>query len=139
MKTATGTPKPIYYSNFFLAVFDSHRNIPSVDGRPPCGLHLYGDAGNFFTAFPFFHLAGLSASLVPIWYEATYHAPPPERPATGRLVIDIMAAVGLDTMFCPPVIMEDMVREYLHDFFKYSGSLKAICYGGGKSNSKLLH
>lgn len=130
----TGTPKPVPYSNFFLSVFDAHRFLPGKDGRPACGLHLYGGASHFFTAFPFFHLAGLAGSMAPIWYDCTVVLPPAGLPATGKLVVDVMAAVGLETMFCPPSIIEDMVRDHLDEFIKSSGSLKAVVFGGGRSH-----
>lgn len=123
------------FTHEYIASFDRHRYIPEFEGRFPCGLYMYGDRGvAFLMPFPFYHLAGFSMGLAPLFYESEIVLPPLNVPPNGKVIIDIMRSLELTVMSCPPSIYEDLIGEYQEDFLACSRKLKMIVFGGGMSS-----
>ncbi|KAF2650089.1 acetyl-CoA synthetase-like protein [Lophiostoma macrostomum CBS 122681] len=131
---STGPPRPIYMNHATFAVGDNDRNLPTVPGRVNQNWSLWdspqGTKEHFFSPFPPFHLAGFSSMvMLPIYYSnASLVLGPPTRPATGQLVSEIMDHFTLRSIFCPPIIAEQLVQAGGLDKCK---SLKFLLYAGG--------
>ncbi|PVH91878.1 NRPS-like enzyme [Periconia macrospinosa] len=131
---STGPPRPIYMNHATFAVGDNDRNLPTVPGRVNQNWSLWEFPGKqreyFFSPFPAFHLAGFSSMvMLPIYYNATLVLNPPTRPPTGHLVSEIMDHFKLKSIFCPPIIAEQLVQEA--GGLEKCKSLKFLLYAGG--------
>lgn len=130
---STGPPRPIYMNHATFAVGDNDRNLPTVPGRVNQNWSLWDfpQKEHFFSPFPAFHLAGFSSMvMLPIYYSnATLVLSPPTRPPTGHLISEIMDHFKLKSIFCPPIIAEQLVQEA--GGLKKCKSLKFLLYAGG--------
>lgn len=130
---STGPPKPIIMNHATFAVGDNDRNLPTVHGRVNQNWSLWDfpQQETFFSPFPAFHLAGFSSMvLLPIYYQnAKLVMPPPTRPPTGHLVSEIMDHFKLKSIFCPPIVAEQLVQEV--DGIEKCKNLKFLLYAGG--------
>ncbi|ROV98462.1 hypothetical protein VPNG_08540 [Cytospora leucostoma] len=130
---STGPPKPIVMNHATFAVGDNDRNLPSTPGRVNQNWSLWDfpQEETFFSPFPGFHLAGFSSMvLLPIYYQnAKLVMSPPGRPPTGHLVGEIMDQFKLKSIFCPPIIAEQLVQE--PDGIEKCRNLKFLLYAGG--------
>ncbi|KAK7743323.1 putative NRPS-like protein biosynthetic cluster [Diatrype stigma] len=130
---STGNPKPIHMNHATFAVGDNDRNLPSVPGRVNQNWALWDFPAkeNFFSAFPAFHLAGFSSMvMLPIYYSnATLVLAPPNRPPTGNMLSEIMDQLTLKSIFCPPIIAEQLVQE--PNGVEKCKDLKFLLYAGG--------
>lgn len=130
---STGPPRPIIMNHNTFAVGDNDRNLSTVPGRINQNWSLwdFSDKETFFSPFPAFHLAGFSSMvMLPIYYSnATLVLPPPTRPPSGHLVSEIMDHFELKSIFCPPIIAEQLVQE--PSGVEKCKSLKFLLYAGG--------
>lgn len=130
---STGPPKPIVMNHATFAVGDNDRNLPRIPGRTNQNWSLWDfpQQETFFSPFPAFHLAGFSSMvLLPIYYQnAKLVMSPPTRPPTGHLVSEIMDHFKLKSIFCPPIVAEQLVQEA--DGIEKCKNLKFILYAGG--------
>lgn len=130
---STGPPKPIVMNHATFAVGDNDRNLPRVPGRVNQNWSLWDfpQQETFFSPFPAFHLAGFSSMvLLPIYYQnAKLVMSPPTRPPTGHLVSEIMDQFKLKSIFCPPIVAEQLVQEA--DGIEKCKNLKFLLYAGG--------
>lgn len=130
---STGAPKPIVMNHATFAVGDHDRNLPRVLGRVNQNWSLWDfpQQETFFSPFPAFHLAGFSSMiLLPIYYQnAKLVMSPPTRPPTGHLVSEIMDHFKLKSIFCPPIVAEQLVQE--PDGIDKCKNLKFLLYAGG--------
>lgn len=130
---STGAPKPIVMNHATFAVGDHDRNLPKVPGRVNQNWSLWDfpEQETFFSPFPAFHLAGFSSLvLLPIYYQnAKLVMSPPSRPPTGHLVSEIMDHFKLKSIFCPPIVAEQLVQE--PDGIEKCKNLKFLLYAGG--------
>ncbi|KUI63880.1 Linear gramicidin synthase subunit D [Cytospora mali] len=130
---STGPPKPIVMNHATFAVGDNDRNLPRIPGRVNQNWSLWNfpQEETFFSPFPAFHLAGFSSMvLLPIYYQnAKLVMSPPGRPPTGHLVSEIMDHFKLKSIFCPPIVAEQLVQE--PDGIDKCRSLKFLLYAGG--------
>ncbi|KAJ4403409.1 putative NRPS-like protein biosynthetic cluster [Gnomoniopsis sp. IMI 355080] len=130
---STGPPKPIVMNHATFAVGDNDRNLPTVPGRVNQNWSLWDfpQQETFFSPFPAFHLAGFSSMvLLPIYYQnAKLVMSPPTRPPTGHLVSEIMDQFKLKSIFCPPIVAEQLVQET--DGIDKCKNLKFLLYAGG--------
>lgn len=130
---STGPPKPIVMNHATFAVGDNDRNLPTVPGRVNQNWSLWDfpQQETFFSPFPGFHLAGFSSMvLLPIYYQnAKLVMSPPTRPPTGHLVSEIMDQFKLKSIFCPPIVAEQLVQEA--GGIEKCKSLKFLLYAGG--------
>jgi thioester reductase-like protein len=68
--------------------------------------------------------------VLPIWYtNATIVLSPPSRPPTGQMVSEIMDQFRIKSIFCPPIIAEQLVQE--PGGLEKCASLNFILYAGG--------
>lgn len=130
---STGAPKPIVMNHATFAVGDHDRNVPTVAGRVNQNWSLWDfpEQETFFSPFPPFHLGGFSSMIMlPIYYKnARLVLSPPSRPPTGHLVSEIMDHFKLKSIFCPPIVAEQLVKE--PDGLEKCRSLKFLLYAGG--------
>lgn len=130
---STGPPKPIVMNHATFAVGDNDRNLPTVPGRVNQNWSLWDfpQQETFFSPFPAFHLAGFSSMvLLPIYYQnAKLVMSPPTRPPTGHLVSEIMDQFKLKSIFCPPIVAEQLVQEA--GGIEKCKNLKFLLYAGG--------
>ncbi|KAF2113570.1 hypothetical protein BDV96DRAFT_601064 [Lophiotrema nucula] len=130
---STGAPRPIQMNHNTFAVGDNDRNLPTVPGRVNQNWSLWDfpQPEYFFSPFPAFHLAGFSSMIMlPIYYpNATLVLSPPTRPPTGQLVSEIMDYLELKSIFCPPIIAEQLIQE--PGGLEKCKSLKFLLYAGG--------
>ncbi|ROV93376.1 hypothetical protein VMCG_08404 [Cytospora schulzeri] len=130
---STGPPKPIVMNHATFAIGDNDRNLPSIPGRVNQNWSLWDfpQQETFFSPFPAFHLAGFSSMvLLPIYYQtAKLVMSPPGRPPTGHLVSEIMDQFKLKSIFCPPIVAEQLVQE--PDGIEKCKNLKFLLYAGG--------
>lgn len=130
---STGPPKPIVMNHATFAIGDNDRNLPTVPGRVNQNWSLWDfpQQETFFSPFPAFHLAGFSSMvLLPIYYQnAKLVMSPPTRPPTGHLVSEIMDQFKLKSIFCPPIVAEQLVQEA--DGIEKCKNLKFLLYAGG--------
>ncbi|KAJ4394813.1 hypothetical protein N0V93_004033 [Gnomoniopsis smithogilvyi] len=130
---STGPPKPIVMNHATFAVGDNDRNLPTIPGRVNQNWSLWNftQQETFFSPFPAFHLAGFSSMvLLPIYYQnAKLVMSPPTRPPTGHLVSEIMDQFKLKSIFCPPIVAEQLVQEA--DGIEKCKNLKFLLYAGG--------
>ncbi|KAF2176481.1 acetyl-CoA synthetase-like protein [Zopfia rhizophila CBS 207.26] len=130
---STGPPRPIQMNHATFAVGDNDRNLPTVPGRVNQNWALwdFAEKETFFSPFPAFHLAGFSSMvMLPIYYSnATLVLGPPTRPPTGHLVSEIMDHFKLKSIFCPPIIAEQLVQE--PNGLEKCNHLKFLLYAGG--------
>lgn len=130
---STGPPKPIIMNHATFAVGDNDRNLPMVPGRVNQNWSLWDfpQQETYFSPFPAFHLAGFSSMvLLPIYYQnAKLVMPPPTRPPTGHLVSEIMDHFKLKSIFCPPIVAEQLVQEA--EGVEKCKNLKFLLYAGG--------
>jgi acyl-coenzyme A synthetase/AMP-(fatty) acid ligase len=130
---STGPPRPIYMNHATFSVGDNDRKLPTVLGRVNQNWSLWDfpQSEHFFSPFPAFHLAGFSSMvMLPIYYSnATLVLSPPTRPPTGHLVSEIMNHYKLKSIFCPPIIAEQLVQET--GGLDKCKSLKFLLYAGG--------
>lgn len=130
---STGAPKPVQMNHATFAVGDNDRNLPHVPGRVNQNWALWDFPSKepFFSAFPAFHLAGfLSMIMLPIYYtNATLILAPPTRPPTGSMLSEIMEHFVLKSIFCPPIIAEQLVQE--PNGVEKCKNLKFLLYAGG--------
>ncbi|KAG8166123.1 hypothetical protein KVR01_004675 [Diaporthe batatas] len=130
---STGAPKPIVMNHATFAVGDHDRNLPKVPGRVNQNWSLWDfpEQETFFSPFPAFHLAGFSSLvLLPIYYQnAKLVMSPPSRPPTGHLVSEIMDHFKLKSIFCPPIVAEQLAQE--PDGIEKCKGLKFLLYAGG--------
>ncbi|PSN61885.1 acetyl-CoA synthetase-like protein [Corynespora cassiicola Philippines] len=130
---STGPPRPIVMNHNTFAVGDNDRNLPTVPGRVNQNWSLWDfpEKESFFSPFPAFHLAGFSSMVtLPIYYSnATLILPPSTRPPSGHLVSEIMDHFKLKSIFCPPIIAEQLVQE--PSGLEKCKSLKFLLYAGG--------
>lgn len=130
---STGPPKPIVMNHATFAVGDNDRNLPTIPGRVNQNWSLWDFAQQetFFSPFPAFHLAGFSSMvMLPIYYQnAKLVMSPPTRPPTGHLVSEIMDQFELKSVFCPPVIAEQLVQE--SGAIEKCKRLNFLLYAGG--------
>lgn len=130
---STGAPKPIVMNHATFAVGDHDRNLPKVPGRVNQNWSLWDfpEQETFFSPFPAFHLAGFSSLvMLPIYYQnAKLVMSPPSRPQTGHTVSEIMDHFKLKSIFCPPIIAEQLVQE--PDGIDKCKNLKFLLYAGG--------
>ncbi|KAF2683122.1 acetyl-CoA synthetase-like protein [Lentithecium fluviatile CBS 122367] len=130
---STGPPRPIQMNHGTFAVGDNDRNLPTVPGRvnQNWSLWVFPQKEYFFSPFPAFHLAGFSSMvMLPIYYpNATLVLSPPTRPPTGHLASEIMDHFRLKSIFCPPIIAEQLVQE--PGGLDICASLNFLLYAGG--------
>ncbi|KAI1505473.1 acetyl-CoA synthetase-like protein [Biscogniauxia marginata] len=130
---STGPPKPIHMNHATFAVGDNDRNLLSVPGKVNQNWALWDFPKKevFFSAFPAFHLAGFcSMIMLPIYYSnATLVLAPPTRPPTGQMLNAIMDYFTLKSIFCPPIIAEQLVQE--PGGVDKCKDLKFLLYAGG--------
>lgn len=130
---STGPQKPIVMNHATFAVGDNDRNLPTIPGRLNQNWSLWGflEEETFFSPFPAFHLAGFSSMvLLPIYYQiAKLVMSPPTRPPTGHLVSEILDQFKLKSIFCPPIVAEQLVQE--PDGIEKCKNLKFLLYAGG--------
>lgn len=130
---STGAPKPIVMNHATFAVGDHDRNLPTVPGRMNQNWSLWDfpQQETFFSPFPAFHLAGFSSLIMlPIYYQnAKLVMSPPTRPPTGHLVSEIMDQFKLKSIFCPPIVAEQLAQE--PDGIEKCKNLKFLLYAGG--------
>jgi acyl-coenzyme A synthetase/AMP-(fatty) acid ligase len=130
---STGAPRPIEMNHATFAVGDNDRNLPTVEGRVNQNWSLWDfpNKEHFFSPFPAFHLAGFSSMvMLPIYYSnATLVMSPPTRPPTGNVVSEIMDHFPLKSIFCPPIIAEQLVQE--PGGLEKCRSLNFLLYAGG--------
>ncbi|OQU93647.1 hypothetical protein CLAIMM_00129 [Cladophialophora immunda] len=129
---STGDPKPVYYTNRFLAVMDLDRLVPPCNGRTCGGLNMYGDSNTaYLVGSPMFHLSGLANSMAPLWAGATMILPPSDMPPTASIVVEMMKHVEIHGMALPSSIWEELVGEYQDEFLAVSRYIKHVTIGGG--------
>ncbi|KAL1852805.1 putative NRPS-like protein biosynthetic cluster [Diaporthe australafricana] len=130
---STGAPKPIVMNHATYAVGDNDRNLPTIPGRVNQNWSLWDFAQQetYFSPFPPFHLGGFSSMvMLPIYYQnAKLVLSPPTRPPTGHLVSEIMDHFKLRSIFCPPIVAEQLVQE--PDGLEKCRSMKFLLYAGG--------
>lgn len=130
---STGAPKPIVMNHATFAVGDHDRTLPTVPGRLNQNWSLWDfpQQETFFCAFPAFHLAAFSSMIMlPIYYRnARLVLGPPSCPPTGHLVSEIMDHFKLKSIFCAPIVAEQLVQE--PDGIEKCKSLKFLLYAGG--------
>ncbi|KAI9874581.1 MAG: hypothetical protein M1830_009591 [Pleopsidium flavum] len=111
---STGAPKPIVLNHGLFSVLDNHRNIPKIQGRKNQDYSLFNfeGGGRFYSSYPPFHSAGFVAiSVLPIIYTATVVLGPPDRPASGQLISQIMHQYDIRAIFCAPALLEQLLNE----------------------------
>ncbi|KAF2204124.1 acetyl-CoA synthetase-like protein [Delitschia confertaspora ATCC 74209] len=131
---STGLPRPIQMNHNTFAVGDNDRNLPTVPGRVNQNWSLWDFPNKepFFSPFPAFHLAGFSSMIMlPIYYafQTTLILAPPTRPPTGYLLNEIMNHFQLKSIFCPPIIAEQLIQE--PGGLEKCKHLKFLLYAGG--------
>ncbi|KAI9818373.1 MAG: putative NRPS-like protein biosynthetic cluster [Pycnora praestabilis] len=111
---STGAPKPIVLVNGYLAAYDAHKKLPEIDGRRNLNYASFGweTRGRFHSAFPPFHVAGIGAMCcLPVFGNSTVVLPPPEKPASGELLNQIMERTDLRALYVPPTVVEQLLQE----------------------------
>ncbi|KAF2680053.1 acetyl-CoA synthetase-like protein [Lentithecium fluviatile CBS 122367] len=130
--TKLGMPKPITMTHATFAVLDKERHLPTVPGRRNRDYSIwdFNGGGNFYTVFPYFHLAGFCLLVNPIFTEASSPVlGPPLMPPSGALLKAFMRHHPLRALYLPPSIAEQLLMEPGGlDFFK---DLHFLCYTGG--------
>ncbi|KAI1630502.1 hypothetical protein EDD37DRAFT_672726 [Exophiala viscosa] len=129
---STGAPKPITLSNATWGILDNLRKIPTVDGRRNMDYSCFefNDNGNFICSFPPFHIGGMQSQVVlPILYRSTLVMFPPDQPATGETLSAIMSQMKVRVAYCPPAILEQLVR--VPAGLEQAAKLDFIMYAGG--------
>ncbi|KAL2350035.1 hypothetical protein BJ546DRAFT_1070158 [Cryomyces antarcticus] len=129
---STGSPKPITLSHGACSVWDAHQNIPKIEGRKNQDYALWDfeGGGRYYSSFPPFHLAGfVTMCFLHVMYPCTVVLGPPERPATGDMVCEIMRHFPLRAVSCAPSILEQIVQE--DGGLRMAGNLDFVIYTGG--------
>ncbi|MCJ1394676.1 hypothetical protein MMC18_007556 [Xylographa bjoerkii] len=135
---STGPPKPIVMCHGTFSVADNDRNMRVLPGRKNQNFKVwdFDNGGRFFSAFPPFHMAGFASFvLIPIFSTtATLVLGPPDRPSSGTLASEIMRQCDLRTIFCPPVVAEQLVQE--PEGIQQLKKLDFLWYAGGPLTEK---
>jgi thioester reductase-like protein len=76
-------------------------------------------------------MGGLGLSHQPFWFDCVMVLGPTEVPANGKIIIDMLKYNKLVALVIPPSLLEDIVKEYHHEFEKYCVETKVIIFGGG--------
>ncbi len=110
---------------------DAGRFLPSFDGRRDANMSLLEDA-TWYMGFPGFHVMGVVFGMCLLFLEKTTTVlGPPEMPANGKTIVDMMARVDFDFLMCAPTLFDDVVKNHLQEFVNHSASLKGIFNAGG--------
>ncbi|TVY44409.1 Non-canonical non-ribosomal peptide synthetase [Lachnellula subtilissima] len=129
---SSGTPKPIYMNNDYIAITDAAHMIPTVPGHPLAGPSSWGGPGfRYYMGLPLFHLAGFVCTLAAFFFEGIIVLGPPSSPPNGGLVSDMLSQVDLDVLCAPPSLLEDLVKEYASEFLAQAKKIDLFMYAGG--------
>lgn len=132
---STGDPKPITYSNAFIATFDYLPRLPPYKGLEVCSVSCYGPQNGvqtrMVTAFPLFHLGGLFQSLGGLYFDAALFVVSPDVPVTAKAVLDLIKATKSRIANLPPSISNDLFKLYRSEFEECFSHLKVVMNAGG--------
>ncbi|MCJ1263084.1 hypothetical protein MMC22_002954 [Lobaria immixta] len=130
---STGNPKLITMTHGTFSVTDNDRFVPTPPGRrPQNGAQFnFEGGGRFYSCFPPYHLAGIQATLIlPIFStSATIVLGPPNVPASGNLMSEVMSQQRLSAIYVPPSIIEQWIKGT--EGLGQAKQLNFVLYGGG--------
>ena len=137
-----------------FAAMDADRNLPVIPGRKNMSITLWDfpEGEKYFSCFPPFHVSTICAiesrhlmaaaqlggfmSLITIPLLSKHASPvlgPPHLPPSGSLISEIMEHQKLRAIFCPPLIVEQLMQE--PKAFDQMRQLEFILYAGGPLTS----
>ncbi|KAH7092027.1 ochratoxin A non-ribosomal peptide synthetase [Paraphoma chrysanthemicola] len=107
---STGIPKPLTFTNEFVARVIAATSLPAPDGY--VDINRYFVTGLFFMTLPSFHIAGLAYSLlVSAYHDSTPVYPLPGPPPTTESFISAINNTDIDWAFVPPVIIDELGKQ----------------------------
>lgn len=132
---STGAPKPIKCSHAFLNSFINNTALfPDVPGRISAGFKLLGKGNLLLSGCSFSHGSGLLSSYTTIAWGSTYVCGPPEMPASGKILHDIMKVLPIHGVMNVPNVIERLFLDYSGDLKDEMAALKHVAWLGGKYN-----
>ncbi|TFB05348.1 Iterative polyketide synthase CazM [Trichoderma ghanense] len=127
---STGIPKPIVVRQGSLAIADTLRDEPPLDGAPSMWSYWAATSSKIFSPMPLFHMAGTACTAIfGIYYGVPMVYGVSNRPLSADLVAECLAHSESDSALLPPSIIEDMSLNDTH--VKLLAKLKFTGFGGG--------
>ncbi|KAF2262722.1 acetyl-CoA synthetase-like protein [Lojkania enalia] len=127
----TGLPKPIIYSNDWVAAYMQSMQVLPPGGKEMKTKHWSGT--RFFVIMPPHHAANLfTAFFIPFANETTIIFPPANLPPTMDVFIKGIKSIQVDSAFIPPSLISQLALD--EDLLEIAARHLDVVYtGGGKS------
>ncbi|TIC99604.1 Non-canonical non-ribosomal peptide synthetase FUB8 [Colletotrichum higginsianum] len=132
---STGLPKPIVVKHGSVALSDALHLMPDWNGAEPVSRVMERLAEKHFSPMPMFHAGGVygfMSTAILSGKEVIY--PPPERPLTADLAIEVIQATGATSASLPPSLLEEMCHR--PDQIAIMKRLNFVGFGGGPLNKE---
>ncbi|KAK2015966.1 male sterility protein [Colletotrichum eremochloae] len=132
---STGLPKPIVIRHGSVALTDCVFSLPEWNGALPVFQAMDALMKKHFNPLPMFHAGGVYGFISTVAIggrELVY--PPPDRPLTADLAIEIIQATGSTSASLPPSIVEEMSQRPEH--IAVLKQLSFLVFGGGPLNKE---
>ncbi|TQN70617.1 Non-canonical non-ribosomal peptide synthetase FUB8, partial [Colletotrichum shisoi] len=132
---STGLPKPIVVKHGSVALSDALHSLPDWNGVEPMSRAMERLAEKHFSPMPMFHAGGVygfMSTAILSGKEVIY--PPPERPLTADLAIEVIRATGAKSAGLPPSLLEEMCHR--PDQIAVLKQLDFVGFGGGPLNKE---
>ncbi|KAI9794020.1 MAG: putative NRPS-like protein biosynthetic cluster [Peltula sp. TS41687] len=130
---STGPPKAIVMNHGTFAAIENDRSLPQVPGRKIQSFASwdFNGGGKLYSPFPPFHLGGfISYVVIPVFSDsASLVLGPPLAPPNGSLTNEIMKYQKLRAIFCPPIVIDQLMQEPTG--FERLSRLDFLVYAGG--------
>ncbi|PTB67771.1 acetyl-CoA synthetase-like protein [Trichoderma citrinoviride] len=127
---STGIPKPIVVRQGSLAIADTLRDEPPLDGAPSMWSYWATASSKIFSPMPLFHMAGTACTAIfGIYYGVPMVYGVSNRPLSADMVAECLVHSQSDSALLPPSIIEDMSVNDAH--VKLLANLKLTGFGGG--------
>ncbi|KAI1371417.1 acetyl-CoA synthetase-like protein [Hypoxylon crocopeplum] len=130
---STGIPKPIILKHGLMALNDSFRSLPDINGYTPWVRGFSSIAKRHFMPMPLFHAAGMYFFV----YSAIYYSTPiafgiGNRPLSTDLVVECLEHADVQSAVLPPAMLEDMSQS--DEYIRALARLNLVTFGGGNLN-----